>query len=136
MNQPYSTRIPIGLRIAAFAKSTGYTVAELKSPRRTHNISHDRQRLMAFLSIDCGYNMAEIGEALNRDCTTVKYGIAKADNRGMVPAICYAIEDGLGVEDIAASGMCSIIDARRAVDDLRADGSLARFYGVPKGASA
>jgi len=47
----------------------------------------------------------------------------------MMPAVVAALRDGLGVEDMAATGVCSVGDARSVVAWLRCAGVLKVIYG-------
>ncbi len=61
--------------IADHSLRNGVTVADLKSPKRKRPIVHIRQDLMLRLRRETGHSFSAIGRMLNRDHTTVLWGI-------------------------------------------------------------
>ena len=46
----------------------------------------------------------------------------------LVPRVMSCLREGLGVEDMAVNGTCTVIEARQVVSWMRENGSLAKFY--------
>lgn len=75
-NAPVSARI-----IARFAVEHDITVADLKSKKRDHRISHLRQDLMLELRENTELSLPQIGRLFGRDHTTVLHGLRMATKR-------------------------------------------------------
>lgn len=63
-----------------FSEETGIPLRDLKSPKRTWDISHPRQDLMLKMR-EYGFSLKTISHQLHRDHTTVVHGIARATER-------------------------------------------------------
>ena len=70
--------------MACESAKRGYTVAEMRSPKRTFDISHARQEVMEALHLRTDLSLTQIGRMFNRDHTTVLHGLrAVAKRRAM-----------------------------------------------------
>lgn len=63
------------------AASAGLTLADLRSPARHRHIAHVRQDVMRAIHENTKASLPEIGRFLNRDHTTVMWGIRKSRER-------------------------------------------------------
>lgn len=65
---------------AQVAGRAGLSIKALRSPRRTREIAHARQRAYLILH-DAGYSFPQIGRYFNRDHTTVMFGVKRERER-------------------------------------------------------
>ena len=112
--------------IAEITEETGYSLAEIRSPRRQPELVRIRQELYWRIYKHTDWSLPRIGEILNRDHTTILYGIRQVEKRKKASE--QKSDSGVSEKDRRGTGM----HVRRSAEDTRGNGrDVLPVFGSP-----
>lgn len=89
------------LTVAAVADATGISVSRIRSRERTEDVSAARQAVFWGLRELAGWSLPQVGQALDRDHTTVLFGVRRFSqrlHRGELDELADAIRTALAID--------------------------------------